>query len=139
MLYDAPMKWAERHATGIRQLDDQHKMLFRMAEDFRAALDEGKGEGAYENLLQSLDLYVRTHFRYEEGCMERYACPAAEVNQKAHRKFEETLSGFQKRYASRGFDSTDGRELVDTLDSWLDGHIGRLDSQLKKLVEQAGA
>jgi len=133
------MKWSERHATGIQQIDDQHKMLFRMAEDFRAALDEGKGEGVYGDLLQSLDLYVRTHFRYEEGCMERYACPAAEVNQKAHRKFTETLSGFQQRYASHGFDRTDSRELVDTLDTWLDGHIGRLDTQLKKSVEAAGA
>jgi len=132
------MKWAERHATGIPEIDDQHKMLFRMTEDFRAALDEGKGEGVYAELLHSLDLYVRSHFRYEEGCMEKYACPAAEGNRNAHAKFVETLSGFQGRYASRGFDRSDSRELVDTLDAWLDKHIGRLDAQLRKSVEEAG-
>jgi hemerythrin len=131
------MEWAERHATGIPEVDVQHKMLFRMTDDFRTALNEGKGEGVYEGLLQSLDLYVRTHFRYEEGCMEKYACPAAEGNRNAHLKFVETLSGFQVRYASRGFDRSDSRQLVDTLDHWLDNHIGRLDVQLKKSVQEA--
>src|ERR1044071_8082197 len=107
------MKWAERHATGIPEIDDQHKMLFRMTEDFRAALDEGKGEGVYGSLLQSLDLYVRTHFHYEEGCMERYGCPAAAGNRNAHVKFVETLLGFRTRYASHGFDRSESRELVD--------------------------
>jgi hemerythrin len=109
-----------------------------MTEDFRAALDEGKGEGVYAELLHSLDLYVRSHFRYEEGCMEKYACPAAEGNHNAHVKFVETLSGFQERYASHGFDRSDSRELVDTLDVWLDKHIGRMDTQLRKSVEEAG-
>ena len=131
------MKWSEKYATGIAQVDDQHKMLFRMSEDFRTALDEGKGEGVYGSLLHSLDLYVRTHFRYEEGCMEKYACPAAELNRDAHRRFVEMLSGFQERFASGGFDRTDSRELVDLLDRWLDGHIGNLDVQLKKAVEGA--
>ena len=133
------MKWSERHATGIPEIDDQHRMLFRMTEDFRAALDEGKGEGVYGGLLDSLSLYVRSHFRYEEGCMEKYACPAAEGNRNAHAKFVETLKEFQQRYAAHGFERSDSRELVDTLDNWLDKHIGRMDAQLKKSVEEAGA
>ena len=33
------MKWSDQYATGIDHIDDQHKMIFKMAEDFRAALD----------------------------------------------------------------------------------------------------
>ena len=125
------MKWSDAFATGIQQIDDQHKMIFRMAEDYRAALDEGNGEGVYGNLLESLDLYVRTHFGYEEACMARFVCPAAKVNAEAHAKFVEALSRFKETYAGKGFDPTEARNLVDTIDLWLVNHIGRVDSQLK--------
>jgi hemerythrin len=133
------VEWSEKYATGIPQLDDQHRMLFRMVSDFRSALDEGEGGRVYANLLQSLDLYARSHFRFEEGCMVKYACPALESNRTAHREFVDTLSRYQKKNATAGFNPTDGRELVDQLDSWLDNHIGRIDTQLKKSVEGAGA
>ena len=128
------MKWSDEYSTGIEQIDSQHKMIFKMAEDFRAALDEGMGERMYGGMLQSLDLYVRTHFGYEEKCMVRYACPAAEANSKAHRKFAEVLSGFQQRYGVSGFDRADARELVDTIDRWLSDHIARIDVRLKEYV-----
>jgi hemerythrin len=125
------MKWSDQYATGIEQIDGQHKMIFRMAEDFRAALDEGKGEGVYGGMLESLDLYVRTHFGIEERCMEKYHCPVAEGNKRAHAKFEEVLTGFRGRYAANGFDRSDARELVDTLDGWLADHICRIDVRLR--------
>ena len=88
----------------------------------------------YEVMLQSLDLYVRTHFGFEERCMEKYACPVAEGNKKAHARFVEVLSGFQQRYAVSGFDRTDPRNLVDTVDQWLADHICRIDVRLKDYV-----
>jgi hemerythrin len=133
------MKWSEKYATGLPQLDDQHRMLFRMAADFRAALDEGEGSGVYGNLLQSLDLYARSHFRFEEACMTKYACPAADLNRAAHQSFVENLSRYQKKFATSGFTPDDGRELVDHLDAWLDNHIGSLDSQLKRSIEASAA
>ncbi|HZI89611.1 MAG TPA: hemerythrin family protein [Candidatus Polarisedimenticolia bacterium] len=132
------MEWTEKYATGIPQLDDQHRTLFRMTSDFRLALDEGKGDRVYGNLLQSLDLYARSHFRFEEGCMVKYACPALDSNRAAHRNFVDALSRYQKKFSTSGFTPTDGRDLVDHLDTWLDTHIGNLDTQLQKAVEAAG-
>jgi len=128
------MKWSDQYATGNEQIDDQHRMIFRMAEDFRAALDEGRGEGVYEEMLQSLDLYVRTHFGFEEKCMDKYGCPVAAGNKKAHGRFVEVLAKFQERYGASGFDRMDARELVDTIDQWLVDHICRIDARLKEYV-----
>lgn len=110
-----------------------------MAEDFGAALDEGVGERVYGSLLQSLDLYARSHFRLEEGCMERYHCPAAKVNQEAHVKFGEVLAGFQERYVANGFDRAEARALVTTIDRWLADHICRIDVRLRESVERSSA
>ena len=128
------MKWSDDYATGNPQIDDQHRMIFRMAEDYRAALDEGRGERVYGGMLQSLDAYVRTHFGVEERCMDRYNCPVAEGNKKAHTRFVEVLATFRERYATRGFDSADARELVDTIDRWLVDHICRIDVRLKEVL-----
>lgn len=129
------MQWSEAYSTGIARIDDQHKMLFQMADSFRAALDEGKGHGVYGGLLTSLDLYVRSHFAYEEGCMARDFCPAAQVNADAHRGFIAFLHRFHERFASSGFVLADARELVDTIDAWLVDHICRIDVQLRATVE----
>ena len=130
------MKWSDRYATGVEQIDDQHKMIFKMAEDFRAALDEGGGERVYSWMLESLDLYVRTHFGFEERCMDKYSCPVAEGNKRAHARFVEVLSGFQQRYTAGGFNPVDARALVDSVDQWLVDHICRIDVRLKEVVDK---
>ncbi len=126
------MKWNEAYATGIPQIDEQHKRLFTMSDDYRISLDEGKGEKTYGMLLEFLERYARAHFGFEERCMEQYHCPAAEKNKEAHAKFTETLGEFRERYAEKKYQAADARELVDTLDHWLSGHIMRIDVALKE-------
>ena len=71
------MKWSVQYATGITELDEQHKMLFKMSEDYREALDKGHGDRVFGVLLASLDQYAIGHFGREEHCTYRYQCPAA--------------------------------------------------------------
>ena len=130
------MRWSEEYATGVARVDEDHKMIFRMAADYRAALDAGQGRAVYPDFLDSLFLYCRGHFGFEEQCMEAYRCPVAQRNKEAHVGFLETLSGFKQRYAASGYDSTDARRLVDTIDQWLDYHICRIDVHLKRCVSK---
>jgi len=130
------MKWSDNYATGIERIDEQHKMIFKMAEDFRGALYEGGGERTYGLLLDFLDRYCRGHFGFEERCMEQYHCPVAERNKQAHLRFVEVLAGFRQRYAGSGFLAVDARELVDAVDRWLDDHICRIDVHLRDCVKE---
>jgi hemerythrin len=129
------MKWSAAYATGIEHIDDQHKMLFKMSEDFRLTLDEGKGQQVYGEFLRSLHLYASGHFRLEEQCMAKYRCPVAQTNCVAHAKFKETVIRFQQRYEGYGFDRSIAGSLMDFLDRWLADHIGRIDVQLKLYVQ----
>jgi len=133
---ESTVKWSDDYATGIQRIDEDHKMLFRIAEDFRAALDVGRGGGVYSVLLDTLSSYCRGHFRFEEQCMNEYRCPVAQKNREAHVTFLEVLSGFRQRYAASGFDRTDARKLVDTIDRWLDDHICHVDIHLKRCVKK---
>lgn len=131
------MKWSDDYATGVERIDNQHKSIFKMTEDFHAVLDEGRGERVYDTLLRSLDQYVRFHFGLEERCMDEYRCPMAERNREAHLKFVEVLSDYKQRYAAKGFELSDARGLVDTLDNWLSEHICRIDVHLKRHVKKS--
>lgn len=128
------MKWVEAYATGVERIDRQHRMLFQVVADYRAALDEGGGERTYPSLLRFLDRYIREHFRNEEECMERHRCPMAGCHQEAHAKFAGYCRGYRERYTARGFHAEDARELVDSLEAWLVNHISRIDVQIKDCV-----
>lgn len=125
------MKWSEAFATGIPRIDEQHQMLFRMSEDYRIALDEGTGERVYSLFLRALKLYATSHFSYEEGCMDRCRCPAAQSNKEAHAGFIAFVKRFDERYDAEGFLPADAQSLTEALDRWLADHIGRIDIQLR--------
>jgi hemerythrin len=130
------MKWSEEYAVGEPHIDEQHKMLFKMAGDFQVALGEGKGEQTYGLLLDFLERYFRGHFKYEERCMQEYRCPIADKNRGDHERFLLVYEDFRKRYESRGYQSGDAHELMDTIEGWLASHIGRIDLQLKPFVKK---
>lgn len=130
------MKWKEEYATGVQRLDEQHIMIFKTAEDFRSALDDGTGENIYPTLLEFLAGYCKGHFHFEEDCMDKYRCPVARDNKEAHSMFLETLKDYRGRYATSGYNAIDARELVDKVDSWLDKHICRIDVHLRNCVKK---
>ena len=131
------MKWMDEYATGVTRIDEHHRMIFKTAEDFRMALDTGQGENTYGLLLDFLDLYVRGHFGFEENCMDEYRCPVARKNRQAHAAFLDVLQGYREQYAAGGYRPADARDLVDAIDKWLDGHICRIDVQLKPYVRHS--
>jgi hemerythrin len=130
--------WSDDYTIGIAGIDQHHRMLFKMAEDIQTALDEGQSEAVYGRLLQTLALYARYHFAFEERCMDQYHCPMAPRNRAAHAKFAALLAEFQQRYAARGFDLVDACTLMAIIDEWLTDHICGIDVHLRPYVQNAG-
>ena len=130
------MKWNVDCDTGVQHIDEDHKLIFKMAEDFHAALDVGRGDAVYSMLLESLSLFCRGHFGFEEQCMEELSCPVAEKNNEENVRLFENLSKFQELYAANGYDHTDAGRLIDTVEQWLEKHISRIDVHLKRCVNK---
>jgi len=133
------MRWSEEYATGVARVDEDHKMIFRMAADYRAALDAGQGRAVYPDFLDSLFLYCRGHFGFEEQCMSELRCPVARKNKDAHADFLEVLSEFKERYAANGYDEIVARSLTDNMEEWLANHICNVDIHLKRCVQRRAA
>ncbi|MBL4750813.1 MAG: hemerythrin domain-containing protein [Amylibacter sp.] len=125
------MKWKEEFATGIAEIDRQHKTLFEASEDFREVLERGCSSGTYDGFLEFLVMYVETHFGYEEECMHAAQCPIACTNKKEHALFIKLVDKEVQFFQQRGLDIQRAFRLLDTLDSWLASHIVRIDVQLR--------
>ncbi len=130
------MKWKEEYATGIRTIDDQHKMLFKMVNDYNLAIDEGGGVRTYSVLLEFLDGYCRSHFNFEERCMEERRCPAAQQNKDEHDTLLAAISEYQQCYKANGYSDTDACKLVMTMNGWLKEHICGVDIHLRDCVKK---
>lgn len=125
------MKWKEEFATGIAEIDQQHKTLFETSESFREVLERGCSAETYDGFLEFLAMYVEVHFGYEEECMHAAKCPIACTNKKEHALFIKLVNKEVQFFQKSGLDVERAFNVLDTLDSWLASHIARIDVQLR--------
>jgi hemerythrin len=134
--------WTEQFATGSPTIDEQHRQLIRHLNHFEALLVETNPTP--ENLatlirfLDFLESYVDSHFSYEEQCMESYRCPAHKKNLQAHENFKQTFHQFKLRSQKEGFRLEMLTELNQTINSWIQDHILRVDTQLQPCISKNG-
>jgi hemerythrin len=125
------VKWKEEYATGVKEIDAQHKTLFASTEDFRQVLKQGCSADTFESFLEFLCLYTEVHFDYEEGCMLARNCPAACKNKKEHASLADFLQSELQFYRKNGFKPRRAVRLLEVIDRWLESHICRIDVQLR--------
>jgi len=128
------MKWDEQYAVHIRLMDDQHKRLFEMIDQFYLALHERETQRAMSDLLKGLAEYSLYHFHAEERMMSLNNFPLYAAHKSAHEKFIITVQEFQERYES-------GKllipiEVAQFIKQWLTNHILMTDKQLGKFLRQ---
>ena len=128
--------WDESLSTGVRAIDVQHKYLIDIINELAEAIEQGQGAKAVKTILNLLRYYAEWHFEREELCMERYQCPAAEENKKAHGFFVETFESFQTEYKHSGGSEAIARRMYSELTDWLVNHIKGVDGQLVQCVHQ---
>ena len=125
------IQWSEDYATGINEVDDQHKCLFDLLDNFEQRLRGGEDPTKMVDVLDGLAEYAAKHFTFEEGCMDRCRCTAASVNKLAHKRFIRMVDGMIQQFRRE----TPGREEFEALHrevlDWLKSHICKIDIRLR--------
>lgn len=67
--------WRDDLLTGVAEVDDQHKELFRRFGELLTACNQGKGGEEVLRLISFLDDYVVKHFTAEERIMRQHGYP----------------------------------------------------------------
>jgi hemerythrin len=127
--------WNEqRMATGIQEVDEQHKELIRHFNEFHEAMAHGKGLATAISLLGFLADYTETHFGCEEACMLKYKCPAAAANLAAHNSLRHEIATLRGHIKDNKLSITDLIKVERTLGDWIQNHICSIDIQLRGCV-----
>jgi hemerythrin len=124
--------WNEqRMATGVKEVDDQHKALIHHFNEFHEAMAHGKGQATAISLLTFLADYTESHFKCEEDCMRRYRCPAAAANLAAHNALRQQIAGLRGHIKDDKLTIMDLVKVEQTLGAWIQDHICTIDVQLR--------
>ncbi len=126
--------WDVSMATGVEEIDAQHKELLERLNQFAEALSNHHGREETGNMLDFLQFYAQWHFEREERCMEHYQCPVAAANKSAHQEFIKRFDRLYQWYQKSDVDPRLVSETFHELQVWVFRHIKGVDTQLRPCV-----
>jgi len=130
------VSWGESYATGIEQIDKQHKELVNLTNELYHACLNGTEtvEVAFKTALSKLVEYVRFHFTVELELLKRVNYPNYNEHKKQHDTLIMNILEASKDYGgSRKFIA---HKFVRTLKDWVFGHIAFSDKAYSAYIHE---
>lgn len=128
-------RWTYVLEVGFGAIDEQHKELFKRANDFFDALNAGREKAALQQTLAFLSEYVHQHFEDEEGYMKRHRYPRFDEHRAGHRKFtvdyEEIVHSLESEEPL-----VVSVRLQQRLSQWLAYHVNEEDRNLAAFLRE---
>ena len=121
------LEWSDRLAVGEPSIDEQHRRLIDLFNQFHGALHTEGGKAAVASVLDALVDYTKFHFAHEAGLMKKSGYPDSPDHLAKH----DDLIGQAVAYKVR-FDTGEavGAELTHFFREWLVNHILKTDRKL---------
>jgi len=117
--------WNQKYVLSCPKIDDEHRMLFRLAENLHLALAAGRGAEVLKGLFADLIGYTRTHFAHEEALMRASGYPAYRQHKAEHEDLAARAAALQKQGETGKLTVT--LDTMRFLREWLDHHINQSD------------
>ncbi|MBF0574067.1 MAG: hemerythrin family protein [Desulfamplus sp.] len=128
--------WGPKFATGIEQIDEQHKELIRMVNALHKAMKQKVGIQQSGAILDSLAEYTVYHFGHEEKLFKQHNYPETMEHKKIHEELVKTVVAFQNDFkAGKASLSVD---LMNFLTQWLKDHIMKCDMKYAPFFKSKG-
>jgi len=129
-----PATWSDRLATGVRQIDLEHRELFANTAALGEAMRQGHLPRALD-ILAYLETYAARHFEAEERHMQAAAYPQMASHRSAHRAFAAELARRRAEYQAHGSRAAAMVELHDWLRDWLKAHVAGEDAEMARHLQ----
>lgn len=130
------MVWKDEYSVGIESLDNDHKKLISLLNQFTMAYDYAMSEEYEREALNDLISYTKYHFEREEQLLEQHDFPDVIAHKEQHKKMIEQVNGFMDLYNDKGHDALN--EISDFLSNWLINHINGTDKEYSTHLNQHG-
>jgi hemerythrin len=137
------ISWTEELSVGVKELDDQHKRMFALAEALMATVRERSviDDEVMARLRDVADLSMQ-HMDLEESYMEKFSFASAE-HVAAHEFFKERIRNMLKKLETARIDGDAQavqiiNEIAFFANKWHIEHILTMDKQYTKCFNEHG-
>ena len=115
------IEWNERYSIGAPEIDEQHKKMLEIVNDFMRAKETGEVDKVIKQILTELVEYTKYHFRAEEEHMKanQYINLAHHIHQ--HKDLIRQIVLILNNMKAGKLAITD--DLYALLKNWLINHI----------------
>jgi hemerythrin-like metal-binding protein len=126
------LSWHDQYLIGEWTIDEQHKMLFKLINDFHSHWIAAHDPKEISALLNKLISYCEHHFVTEEGIMEKEGYPKRDRHHADHEDLAKTIFDLNEEFAAR-------RELASNdvqkfCKHWLVDHIVNADYDFRDFL-----
>jgi hemerythrin len=129
--------WDDSFLTGIGEIDEQHRRLVALIDEFYDRMQTTTPQAGLVRLLRGVLEYTRTHFETEERWMRQYSYPGLAAQLAQHARFVEKAQNVTDRFV-RG-ELVLSLELTGFLRDWLSQHILGMDREMGRFLVARGA
>ncbi len=125
--------WSDNLSIGIPVIDEEHRSLVLLANEFQLALSEGHGTEKVAIVFDKLLEYTAKHFKNEEEYMEKNSYPNIEEHKAEHLDLVNQVMELNKdkRYVFP-------ENISEFLSSWLKEHIMGSDKEFGIFLNKQG-
>ncbi len=124
--------WREEYKIGNREVDDQHRELFRKIESLLVIAATADAEKNRQECLEIIDFlvsYTVHHFETEEALQRALNYVSYEEHVRIHEQFKNTILTYKER-VENDFSKETLKKFVGTLLTWLAIHIRDCDRKI---------
>lgn len=132
-------KWKEEYATGIEEIDNQHRNLLNIGAKLYDKISR-RDEDHYDeilNLIDELRDYTMYHFGYEEKLLAEVGFEYFDDHKMEHDVFIQKVNEID----DTEIDINQGRfmmNLIVFIADWIEKHILDSDHKYKEVLKEAG-
>ena len=128
--------WDEKYSVGVRQIDDQHKMMFKTINELIDLLANMPTQEQVQKIIESLIAYKKYHFSTEEKYFDEFGYEGSQEHKTLHKEFSEKLEQMIKD--SEGDAISLAFKLIDFLEDWLINHLMVIDQKYVACFREHG-
>ena len=130
------IEWGPKYLIGIREIDDQHKILVDIINKLYAAFGSNQNKKEIRNNLKELVDYTIYHFGNEEEYFSKFGYKDTPAHLDQHRKFIDRIKKFADEFQEG--DSTVSLDIINFLKDWLLNHILKVDARYVPFFKEHG-
>ena len=121
------IQWDDSYSVKNTTIDEQHKKLFMLINEFNKNVELNSSNGSISKLLEGLKEYIVFHFKTEEMYLRLYNYPHFESHKQEHERFIKKVADLEERYNEGNIPQLS--EITAFFNAWINFHIKESDME----------